>query len=141
MQRQGTCFSFTGVQNKKCKAGVEYRPMVGGDDFGWLTRLPCTKGNGTECKCDQYREPTPEEIERGKREWKEAMAATNKVIAHVREVTGAEPQWETMDEHKDGYTGTMDYPKCGQPLNYSVSPGNHHIHAFCTSGGCITFMM
>lgn len=35
------CRHFTGIQNKACEVGVNYREFVGGPDFGWARRLPC----------------------------------------------------------------------------------------------------
>ncbi len=35
------CKHFTGpVHNKTCKAGVNYRELVGGPDLGWMARMP-----------------------------------------------------------------------------------------------------
>lgn len=60
-QHAGRCVHFNGIQNKTCKLGIDYRTLVGGDDFGWAARLPCLKDNGSEVACDHCRFPTQEE--------------------------------------------------------------------------------
>lgn len=43
-----TCRHFNGLQNKACRAGVNIREMVGGSEFGWALRMPCTGNAGAE---------------------------------------------------------------------------------------------
>jgi hypothetical protein len=62
-QYAGRCIHFTGIQHEECGAGVNYRALVGGPDFGWATRLPCLKGNTDAPPCALCHFPTPEETQ------------------------------------------------------------------------------
>lgn len=45
------CRHFNGIQNTECRAGINYRQMVGGDDFGWAARLPCFIDENSAVSC------------------------------------------------------------------------------------------
>jgi len=78
------CVHFTGTQQLKCKAAVNYRALVGGPDFGWATRLPCLRGGFWEEKakeqggfvaCESQRFPSTEEVEAEAAESEERLRA------------------------------------------------------------------
>jgi len=39
-----------------------------------------------------------------------------------------------------GVTDSIDCPICGGVLHYSISGYNGHIHAVCTTDGCVAWM-
>lgn len=62
------CKHYTGTHAKTCKAGVNYRQLVGGLDLGWGTRLPCNAGlfpakNGEPATCEKRETRRREEAE------------------------------------------------------------------------------
>lgn len=59
----GRCIHFNGIQHDTCKAGINYRELAGGEEFGMAKRLPCISENGIEpgvCASCHY--PTPAEV-------------------------------------------------------------------------------
>lgn len=71
MHRLGTCFHFTGIQNKVCPNGVKYEDVF--SKGPGLRVLPCIYGNREGTPCQHYREPTPEEIQASKEQFQLAM--------------------------------------------------------------------
>lgn len=66
----GCCHHFNGLplgfdlKDKVCAAGVEYRQLVGGPDFGWAARIPCFgEQNKEQVSCEHYQPVTEEEIQ------------------------------------------------------------------------------
>ena len=57
------CVHFTGIGDASCKAGVNYRQMVGGPDYGWATRLPCFRDERKDdtAVCESIQHPTEAE--------------------------------------------------------------------------------
>lgn len=55
------------IHNKTCSAGVNYRELVGGPDFGWMARRPCVRNSKLAkepvAKCDKCRFPNENEIQ------------------------------------------------------------------------------
>jgi hypothetical protein len=41
MKSKTRCKYFTGLVNESCKVGVNYRKLVGGEDFGWMKMAAC----------------------------------------------------------------------------------------------------
>lgn len=69
---RGHCKHFNGIGRKlSCKKGINVRKHVGGDDFGWATRMPCSKRNKNPVPCDQYEDYTEEELQAIEDEFKE----------------------------------------------------------------------
>lgn len=59
-----TCKHFTGIGDDACKAGVNYRKLVGGDDFGWALGIPCVgfaSSKRAVVECDLRECPTLDE--------------------------------------------------------------------------------
>lgn len=55
------CIHFTGIGNSECKAGVNYRNLIGGPDFGWAKHLPCLKDDQSPVVCTVAKFPTEDE--------------------------------------------------------------------------------
>lgn len=55
------CVHFTGIGNKTCNAGVNYREMIGGPDLGWAKHLPCLADDGSSVVCAHAQFPSETE--------------------------------------------------------------------------------
>ncbi len=87
-----SCVSFNGIQHDECKAGVNYRRLIGGPDFGWAKHLPCL--NDPEAvQCEKRAFPTLAEAETIVTEMDEATAA---VIRHLADGTPLPPGVSVM---------------------------------------------
>lgn len=141
MLKAGCCKHFNGIGlslrkgdggDKCCDAGINYRDLVGHTESGWETQLPCNKKFACDpVECDKYEEPTAEEIAADEA-WVEArIDMTLKARAAIVQHTGG----------KRGVSGAIDCPACesGQ-LRFSVAGCNGHIHAACTTTGCLSWM-
>lgn len=75
-----TCVHFTGIQNNRCKAGIDY------DSFPRGT-LPCLGdqiGKAPKSPCSDLRLPTPEETAAEEAAWEAAFARTSKAVEAAR---------------------------------------------------------
>jgi hypothetical protein len=77
---QHSCRHFTGIQHDECATGVNYRALVGGEQFGWVRRIPCVPEPGETVPCEKLSLPSREEAEAIVTEMDEATAA---VIRHI----------------------------------------------------------
>ena len=65
-KRKGICKHFCGVQTP-CKEEIDIRELVGGDDSGWMARIPCIMSMDKRrldnfVRCNKFIEPTEQEI-------------------------------------------------------------------------------
>lgn len=136
-----TCKHFNGVfgagmKPHVCKAGVAYRELVGGDNFGWLLALPCLPSKvGEERKrevmpCEKREFPTIEEVEKEQAEFDKYIEMTTTAVAYC--LADAKGKW--------GVSGTIRCPECGGNLLYSISALNGHLHGHCETPGCLKWM-
>lgn len=135
MMREGCCKHWRGTVHDTCGKGVVIRDLAGEPDYGWCTRLPCSKtlnarANGPVGKCDLYEEPTAEEIAADEAWINEAMERTGRAHKAIREHANG----------RRGFATTMACPICSGTLHYSVSGYNGHIHAKCETENCVCFM-
>ena len=78
-QIEDHCAHHTGFRDAtgKCKAGVGYRELVGGPDYGWAARLPCLPNSPLNkppiAKCGKFRYPTTEEVDAREAEFKKMI--------------------------------------------------------------------
>lgn len=131
----GECVHFTGVHNETCRAGVNYRALVGGDDFGWVTRLPCLRFLSKEmdrCNtCDKMQLPSRAEAEAQERAADEVFQRINVCLKAIRKKHGK----------ARGLVDSMPCPnECGGTLRYSISGYNGHVHGQCSTKGCAQWM-
>lgn len=132
MSRSGWCRHFTGIQNKTCKAGVDYEsvrvaPLKGG--YHWPCILRTARGGEQERlgTCDKLSEYTPEEIAEQEREFKAALA--NMAMAR-RAILASGKQ-----------SGEIVCPCCnGGTLRFSIAKVNGHVHAACSTANCVRWM-
>jgi hypothetical protein len=138
---KGYCKYFEGCDNG-CQKNHNIREMVGGEDFGWIKRMPCTMKYNSEVKCNDYVDPTEAEIKESEEKAKRGMLNVMEACAMILEKHGAvEPDFEPiLDDKKKGVAGTIDCPVCGGKLSYKVQPGNHHIWGHCETENCLSWM-
>lgn len=127
------CKHFNGVQHDKCDAGIPY-PKADKD-----MALPClpTMANGRPmAACERYTVVTQQEAEAIADQRIESMNRT--AVARA----GAKDHAKTAGLGKGrGGNGSLPCPVgCGGMLHYSVAAYNGHMHAFCTTKGCVSFM-
>ena len=132
-ERLKKCFHFTGVQNKTCKAGVSYDSFPGA--------IPCigldpAKVRGILPVCELFQAYTPEQSEAREVEIEAATARSAIAIPAAHK-----------DAKAKGYGkghGGCDSLKCpicpDGTLRYSVAGYNGHMHARCTTAGCMSWM-
>ncbi len=133
--RTAFCKHFRSVvEHKTCKAGVPYESLKGISAKEW----PCFMRRGQVFPgCDKQDMPTPEEIEAEEREWEESSkriaAARRAIVAHLG------GPWKRGME---GSAGVIDCPACGgkQALQFRRAGYNGHIHARCSTEGCVSWM-
>lgn len=123
-------------EHDTCEKGVAY------DTFNGLKfdERPCFERNGpgSAPKCCHLAEfQTPEERAAREKELNERFAAIGKareaIVAHLG------GPWKRGTA---GGSGTIDCPACGKEksLRFSRSGYNGHIHAGCTTEGCVRWM-
>lgn len=57
------CVHYSGLMDKTCKKGIDYRALTGGDDFGIALRIPCLKSNESTVVCEHCHYPTEAEVQ------------------------------------------------------------------------------
>lgn len=138
----GTCKHFNGLgfgpdsKSKTCDAGVCYRSLVGGPDFGWAIRIPCHRRNKTDIVCDKYQEPTAEEIAAFEKEI-EAMIAK-----HDREFKLLDPLIRDFKKKHKGKSASevLECPICKGKLHLSIAAVNGHVWGKCETENCVAWM-
>lgn len=138
-----TCRHFNGLGNpididrdaKECKAGINYRALVGGEDKSWALHIPChgpeprSERNMPIAHCPFYEKKTREEVEWREREQQAHVAKMLlAVTAIVEHASGRRP-------HEDW----VDCPNCHGRLHYRLS-GKRGIWAACATSDCVRFM-
>lgn len=145
--KAGQCKHYTGCLNPRtptCEAGVNYREHVGGDGFGWVRRLPCTKLLGEDdptaiVKCDKYREPTAEEISAD--EARVAAAMKKFMVAFTGNVAAWRKAQGWSKQNKVSATGTVPCESCGTgTIHLSMAAYNGHVWGKCTTDGCVSWV-
>lgn len=139
MIERGKCKHFNGVQNKTCRAGVDYRELTGG-----TMRLPCLGNRPDTRPCEKYEEPTDEEIAADRAQIDARMEELRRegellrpLIARIREDHG----WGGKKTRHLSGSGVDDCPCCqGGKVRWSIAGYNGHIHMRCSTPGCVAFM-
>lgn len=121
-------------EHDTCEAGVAY---------GSLTSIPfdqrpCFMRDGRVCPgCDKQEFPAPEEIAAEDAEFAALFQRIDTARAAIVEHCGG--PWK---RGKSGARGAINCPICKgeNTLQFSVSGFNGHIHAGCTTEGCVRWM-
>lgn len=121
--RAGTCKHFTGIQNDKCAIGIEYDSVR--DESMRPFRWPCLdEPCATTCA---RKEPITAKEET---EDRERLAVMLKKIGIAYEAIVA----------SGIRSGSIPCPACGSGSLHFSTASNGHIHAGCTSEGCVRWM-
>lgn len=125
------CRHFTGaLHNEKCKAGVHYRSMVGGPDFGWMARLPCLPDSPLRkdmVTCAAFDPFSPAEEMADALETKARFEKVTEAIRRIKETGNSQ--------------GYVVCPKCSNQLHFSIAKFNGHVWGKCETEGCLAWMM
>jgi hypothetical protein len=120
-ERRTRCRYFTGIQNKQCKEGIRYDSVR--DESTSPYGFPCTISGG---HCDKISPFTEDELDARDREIGERIVAIGKARAAIV---------ATKER-----TGIIDCPCCDKgQLGFSIA-SNGHIHAGCSTAGCVRWM-
>lgn len=123
-RRRDWCRHFTGVQNDACAIGVRYADVRVVPEGGGMYQFPCLLDTAT---CPSVSVYTAEELAEQERETAKAILGFTKARAAIVEHGQA--------------SGILDCPVCGKgQLGYSKAASNGHIHAACSTPGCVRWM-
>ncbi len=118
-----------------CKAGVNYDTMKGVP----FDQRPCFAKHGKPAPggCDLAAFPTAEELAARDKMIEQMFAAADKARTAIVESLGG--PWK---QGAPGASGRIDCPVCGgkKSLRFSRASVNGHIHAGCTTEGCVQWM-
>jgi hypothetical protein len=130
----GKCKHFNGVQHSHCAAGIEYhRVRVEGTPGDMRSFLPCF---GTHGECSKREMPTEAEADAEVAEVKESHQRI--MIARKAIVDRCGGPWKKGYEQQ---SGRFPCPCCGiGTLAYSRSGYNGHVHARCSTEGCVAWV-
>lgn len=125
------CKHFKGTfKNDTCAVGVSY------DDFKGQG-LPCFERQNLKCTavCEKREFLTEEELDEKERKLRQSIENIGKARKAIVEAIG--------DRKKQSLGGRIDCPVCGNPdcLSFSYAGSyNGHIHAKCSTEGCVCWM-
>ena len=134
IRKMASCRHFTGVGNETCDAGVRYE-----EAHPTGTLLPCIPFDSAvtpQAICALKSCWSREEAEDNHRKMEERSAQS--MIAMVAAHADAK---EKGFGKKNGGVSSLKCPVCeGGTLRYSVASYNGHMHAGCTTEGCVSWM-
>lgn len=136
-KRRGFCNHYRAMsEHDTCEAGVAYE-TIKGMDFG---KRPCffegePPVKSTLCELAMY--PTPDELAARDAELKKRFEGT--ALARQAIVAACGGPWK---KGMASFSGVIDCPVCEKPksLGYSRAGYNGHIHARCSTIGCVSWM-
>jgi hypothetical protein len=136
-----SCRFYLGTQHENCEAGINYRALVGGPDWGWGTRLPCLgflfepKG-GERATCDKRQCWTVEEAETREAEHTRRLESVMAAMSAARKHATAHGF-----KKNHGGNGEMPCPVCTDgTLRYSVASYNGHLWGACSTESCVRWI-
>lgn len=124
--RKGFCIHYSGILSEKCRRGVNYYELAGGEATGWASRLPCVERHNSPLVCDKREFPTEEQV-------KAYFAEFEAAITHV------EVALKRINDQQ-GNSGKIDCPRCGSTIHWSRSHRNGHLHLRCSTPNCVSMM-
>ena len=113
-----------------CQAGIDVRALVGGPDFGWLKRCPCSGRYTDAVPCAQYQAPSAEEV----------AAELRALQVHFVHMDNAYVLIRRQHQQDHQPAGTVECPACQQTLHYTVAACNGHIWGHCETDECLAWM-
>lgn len=146
-----SCKHFTDLQSGKCALGITYEsvrkdhepieyahhPAAKPPYYKHSRSFPCMgKYNLGGAVCDKLELPTSEEIAAEEAEYKRLSENTRTAREAIVKFLGG--PWK---KGKGGASGEITCPVCESgTLKFSRSGYNGHIHATCTTDGCVAWM-
>jgi len=130
--KKGCCVHFSGIQNDECKSKINYRTLVGGEDWGWARKIPCLLKDNSTIICHKYMEPTEQQLEVYQKEVNKIVESINKVSPLIKKI-------KSENKNKDN-SGTDICPECGNELSWSIASVNNHVWLKCKTKNCISMM-
>jgi hypothetical protein len=136
--QKNSCKYFNGVQDDHsvCGMNINYRQLVGGNDHGWIRRLPCftfrEEDKPNQVHCDSFTLPTLEEL---------ADFETTLRLLLERHAK-AMPLIFTMKKEYHGRDGQqiIDCPICGGRLHMTHAAMNGHVWGKCETPDCMEWI-
>lgn len=124
------CRYFNGVQNKTCKAGVNYDdvvpiPCIGYRPLDTVKQAECTKKS---CWTREEAIKNEEEAEAATKRFFSGFKAAQEAAARLGLKKG------------NGGTGTTECPVCKGVLRFSVASYNGHMWGQCDTKDCLSWM-
>jgi len=122
--------------NQTCKVGIAYKDLPNAGTKEFHDSCPCYGPEGTG-KCPSKLYPTPEEMEADDKRIAEMFVRTAKARNAIVESLGG--PWNRTTP---GASGTIDCPVCSgqKTLHFSRAGYNGHIHASCSTDGCVSWI-
>lgn len=108
------CRHWNGILNPACRMNVPYLTFGTGPVKTW----PCHREGGGSCIYQSF--PTQEEATAHIQAMNESIASTLAIVNSIPNKTH----------------GSMTCPNCRGTIDWSRSPRNGHLHAFCRKPGC-----
>lgn len=115
------CKHFNGVIHDQCRAGITYRP-------GYIDQC-IGNGEATGAICQRCEYPTPEEVENEGKKFRcgleNVSTARHAIVQHTQDKPG---------------DGEIPCPVCKTGTLYFSVHSNKHVHARCSTAGCVAWM-
>lgn len=124
------------ASNETCHVGIAYKSLHHAGTREFHDSCPCFGPQGTgECQSKVY--PTAEEMEADDKRIAELFARN--ATARIAIVESLGGPWK---RGTPSASGTIDCPVCGcqKTLRFSRAGYNGHIHAGCSTDGCVRWM-
>lgn len=132
------CRHFNGISHKECDAGVVYEEVKEAPSPGKPMRLPCfveVMFSGPDLPCSSRSIPTEDQA---------LVIATERCDKAYRnaEAVGNAKEDARSKGFKKGSAGRGEVPCiiCSGTIRYTVAGLNGHMHAHCTTKGCVSWM-
>lgn len=127
-----SCRHFNGIQNDKCKAGIEYdHPM----ELGTMPCIPAHVNGRPTWPCNLFEIMSQADAEK---EADERIVIMNRGIKAYHAVHN-DARAKGFGAGHDGY-GSIPCPSCdGGTLQYSVASINGHMRVHCSTPGCVSW--
>lgn len=131
MKRDSRCYHFTGITNDTCEIGLNYKEITGGGT-GWGAKIPCCINSLSKdpVTCDKFRERTAEELKEEEKTFKNEFNGVMVARAHIVKM---------IEQHKVS-RGKTKCPVCDGGFLAFSQASNGHIHASCSTTGCVSWM-
>lgn len=131
-----SCRHFNGIQHDKCKAGVTYVKWKQGVDERAMPCLPSMVHEREVWPCELFEIMSQSDAE------KAADARIDSLNRTVKAMRAAKDDAKAKGFRKgSGGISEIACPCCdGGKLRYSVANYNGHMHARCSTNGCVSWM-